>query len=73
MKFGVLIGGVLLFFALGLKPLAGWAKSNFFYAPLDPHLGLLPVLSDAELESFYGNHRTLVVGGTRVRKEKGLQ
>lgn len=65
MKWSVIIGSVLLFFALGLKPLISLAKEKFFYSDIDPQIGQLEVLSDAELTKFYGKHRTLVVGGTR--------
>lgn len=66
MKWSVIIGSVLLFFSLGLKPLISLAKEKFMYSDIDPQIGQLEVLSDAELTKFYGKHRTLVVGGTRV-------
>lgn len=65
MKWSVIIGSALLFFALGLGPLINYAKESFLHAPFDPEIGQLPILSATELTKFYAKHRTLVVGGTR--------
>jgi len=58
------IGFILLFFALGLQPLLHLLK-DLSRTPIDPALGQLPSLSEAELSAFYEKRRTLVIGGTR--------